>query len=328
MIYTNMNTPSRNMRLSNTELSKMLEEQQNELYYNERKSHIQEQAKYDRDRESYYNQMQDYLNEQIQSSNNRSQFLQNVKESFLTECIMKLYSESMLIPMNKSDKVVARNLVTRFIKENGAGDLISKFATKNLLLSEFARVTQKYYDKVVELCESNNIKPKCDTCCDVKEYDLPKVIVDDFYKELADVDVLDASKLIKDRVADAITEFIDSNSSAKMDYEEVIKQAQDNIATAKDESMVEEYSNTARRRINEMKLVREKNIFNIMVEALTRKVITDDSYKKKYMHEATVDMDSVVDSTRLIYTMLEMVNTTNMVNVNEEFIARYLGSLA
>lgn len=328
MIYTNMNTPSKNMRLSNTELSKMLEEQQNELYYNERKSHIQEQAKYDRDRESYYNQMQDYLNEQIQSSNNRSQFLQNVKESFLTECIMKLYSESMLIPMNKSDKVVARNLVTRFIRENGAGDLISKFATKNLLLSEFARVTQKYYDKVVELCESNNINPKCDTCCDVKEYDLPKVIVDDFYKELADVDVLDASKLIKDRVADAITEFIDSNSSAKMDYEEVIKQAQDNIATAKDESMVEEYSNTARRRINEMKLVREKNIFNIMVEALTRKVITDDSYKKKYMHEATVDMDSVVDSTRLIYTMLEMVNTTNMVNVNEEFIARYLGSLA
>ena len=46
------------------------------------------------------------------------------------------------------------------------------------------------------------------------------------------------------------------------------------------------------------------------------------------MHESKVDMDAIVDSVQLIYTMLEMVNTTNMVNVDEKFINGYIQSLA
>ena len=41
-----------------------------------------------------------------------------------------------------------------------------------------------------------------------------------------------------------------------------------------------------------------------------------------------IDMDAIVDSTKLIYTMLEMVNTTNMVNVDAKFIQDYLESIA
>ena len=46
------------------------------------------------------------------------------------------------------------------------------------------------------------------------------------------------------------------------------------------------------------------------------------------MDEATLNMNIVGEDTQLIYTMLEMINTTEMVNVDEEFIERYLESLA
>lgn len=327
MIYANMTKPSKNMLLTNAEINKMIHEQEQELYASEQEAAIREAAQYDRDMESRYTENQNRLADDIKSSYGRMEFLQKVKEAFISECIMKLYCESAVAPMTKNDKIIARNLVTRFVKENGAGDLINKFITSDSrLLTEFGRISQKYYDKVIETnCQTSN----CDEHLgQVKEYDLPKPVVDDFYKDIAEVDVTDASKLIKERVADAVQQFVDSNASAKMDYEEVIQQAQENIKNAKSEAAIEEISNIAKHKINQMKLTRPKNVFNLMVESLTRKVITDPSYKARFMHESTVDMDAVVDSAQLIYTMLEMVNTTNMVNVDEKFINGYIQSLA
>ena len=65
-----------------------------------------------------------------------------------------------------------------------------------------------------------------------------------------------------------------------------------------------------------------------MVESLSKAAFKDDALKARYIHEGTVDMDGIVNSTELIYTMLEMVNTTNMVNVDEDFMNNYIKSLA
>ena len=83
----------------------------------------------------------------------------------------------------------------------------------------------------------------------------------------------------------------------------------------------------AKRKINEMKNKKETNVFGYMVEALTTSVFKDESLKYRFVHEGNVDMDGIVESTQLIYTMLEMVNTTNMVNVDEKFINTYLTNL-
>lgn len=329
-MYANMNKPSKNMLLSSFELTKMLREQQEEIYAADQEHAIREAGEYNRAIDSYYDGTQTGLQPTIKSRCNRIEFLQKVKESFISECLMKLYCESMITPMTNNDKIVARNLVNGFVKENGAGELINRFINSNSrLLTEFGRISQKYYSMVVEadMADTNTLSTST-TIGDVKEYDLPRPVIDDFYKDVADVDVTDASKMIKDRVADAVQQFVDSNACAKMDYEEVIQQAQEKIASAKDESYIEEYSNMAKHKINEMRRARTKNVFNLMVEALTNKVLTDDSYKARFMHESKVDMDAIVDSTQLIYTMLEMVNTTNMVNVNEDFINRYIQSLA
>ena len=115
MIYSDMHIPSKNMRLSNTEISKMINEQQQELYAAENDKLIKEQAEADRLREEYYTQMQNRLADRVSNVNNRINFLQNVKESLLTEWIMKLYTESVQAPMTSRDKIIARNLVTKFV---------------------------------------------------------------------------------------------------------------------------------------------------------------------------------------------------------------------
>ena len=328
MYYTTMNKPSKNMLLSNTELAKMVREQEQEIYEADNAKSISEQAALNRDMQEYSSYINDYIAGQSASINNRVSFLQTVKEAFITECIMKLYTES-LDSMDSRDKVVARNLVTRFVKENGAGDLIRSFSTKNLLLSEMARISQKYYDKVVESCNSEN----CDNGTKIKDYSLDTTIKDDFFKEMEDIDMSEASKLIKDRVSESIQQFIDDNSYAKMEYQDVIQSAQDSISNIKTtdevqkEALIEEYTSKAKRKINEMRLTRSKNIFSIMVESLTHKALSDNSYKTRYVHESTVNMNKVVEDTTLIYTMLEMVNTTNMIKVDEQFINNYLLTL-
>ena len=325
MIF-NMNRASDNMLLSATQLDHMYREQQAELYNEEQNKILAEQAAAERDRGFYFEQQNQCIEERIASGVSRSERMTKIKEAFVSECIYKLYCESVLYPMTSRDKVIARNLVNKFVIENGASNLISSFATENMILSEFSRISQKYYDRVLESCDKHE---ECEFTSQIGGQIIDQNVVDDFYKELEEVDVADASKAIKDRVADAITDFIDTNAVNKIEYEEIIKSAQDKVSaiSTEDEAVAESYITMAKRKINEMKNKKETNVFGYMVEALTTSVFKDESLKSRFVHEGNVDMDGIVESTQLIYTMLEMVNTTNMVNVDEKFINTYLTNL-
>ena len=321
MIY-NMNKPSENMLLSTSELAQMIREQNEELYKAEQEKQETATAAAARDREEFMRQHVAREQEMLNDINERAILLDSIKESFVSECLYKLYKESCGFPLTSTDKVVAKNLVNKFVKENGAWDLLNSFGTKNILLSEFYRICNKYYDRILE----NESKQEC--CDIVAKPIVDPDTIDDFYRELEDVDTEDAAKMIKDRVADAVTDFIDSNAASKVEYEEIIKQAQDKVAAINgDEAVSEEYLDTARRTIMESRVHKERNMFGYMVEALTTSVFKDDTLREKYIHEASVDMDGIVNSAQLIYTMLEMVNTTEMIRVNEQFISDYLNSL-
>ena len=314
------------MLLSASELDRMYREQRMELYNQEQDKILAEQAAIERERNAYLEQQEQYNRERYASGVERSQRMAKIKEAFISECIYKLYCESIAFPMTSRDKVVGRNLVNKFVIENGAGNLIDDFATKNLILSEFSRISQKYYNKVLETC---NTKEECSFTGQIAGQIIAQDVVDDFYKELEDIDIKDASKVIKDRVADAISNFIDTNAANKFEYEEIIKTAQDKVdaINGADDVVAESYLNMAKRKINEMKNSRDVNVFGYMVESLTASVFKDEALNARFVNEGSVDMDGIVDSTQLVYTMLEMVNTTNMVNVNEEFINKYLTNL-
>ena len=326
MLYK-MNKPSENMNLSEVEINRMMHEQAVEDYNNEqerkklKESSIAREAQ---EQQDYYINYQKNINE---AAAKKREFLANTKASLLSECLFKLYKESSVTPLTKQDKMVARNLVNKFVLENGADELVRSFATKNLLLSEFSRITTKYYNKILEACCKDDDKERFNKQ-QAREFEIDDQTKDDFFDELKDIDTSDASNLIKQRVSDAVSEFVDSNSEQKLEYEDIINSAKEKMAGTTNEALIEQYNYQAKAKINNMKLNRKKNVFNCMVESLAIKSFKDDKFKTKYINESALNMDNIVNDTMLIYQMLEMVNTTNMVNVTEEYMNNYVKSLA
>ena len=325
MLYK-MNKPSANMNLSTFELNKMMHEQAVSEYNEEQERKKLKESSMLREA----SEMEDYFNNYGMDIQHRAdkqrQFLTNVKNSLLSECIFKLYKDSTVAPMTESDSVVARNLVNKFVLENDANELLRSFATKNLLLSEFSYITNKYYNKILEECNKNDD----DECLvgKARDFEIDDKTKEDFFAELQDLDTNDASNLIKERVSDAVSEFVDANEEKKMEYEDIINTAKEKMAGVTDESFIESYNYMAKNKINDLKLKSRNNIFGYMVESLATKSFKDDTLGKKYIHEASLNMDNIVNDSMLIYQMLEMVNTTNMVNVDEDFMNNYIKSLA
>lgn len=324
-MYT-INKPSENMNKSMTEINRMIHEQQIQEQEEEQKRvQLEESIRIKELNENQVNTLE-YQQSINKTANAKREFLQNVKNSLLSECIFKLYKDSTVAPLTESDKVIARNLVNKFVLENGAGELLLNFKHKNLLLSEFSRITNKYYQRILEECDDESSDPS--KAGKAREFSIDNKTKEDFFTELEDIDTEDASKLIKERVSDAVSEFIDNNENQKLEYEDIIKSAQDRIAGTTNESYAESYTNQAKRTINEMRLNAKKNIFHYMVESLCKNTFKNDKLKTKYLNESTLNMDNIVNDSMLIYNMLEMVNTTNMVNVNEEYMRNYVKSLA
>ena len=325
MLYK-MNKPSANMNLSTFELNKMMHEQAVSEYNEEQERKKLKESSMLREA----SEMEDYFNNYGMDIQHRAdkqrQFLTNVKNSLLSECIFKLYKDSTVAPMTESDSIVARNLVNKFVLENDANELLRNFATKNLLLSEFSYITNKYYNKILEECNKNDD----DECLagKARDFEIDDKTKEDFFAELQDLDTNDASNLIKERVSDAVSEFVDANEEKKMEYEDIINTAKEKMAGVTDESFIESYNYMAKNKINDLKLKSRNNIFGYMVESLATKSFKDDTLGKKYIHEASLNMDNIVNDSMLIYQMLEMVNTTNMVNVDENFMSNYIKSLA
>ena len=324
-MYT-INKPSENMNKSMTEINRMIHEQQIQEQEEEQKRvQLEESIRIKELNENQVNTLE-YQQSINKTANAKREFLQNVKNSLLSECIFKLYKDSTVAPLTESDKVIARNLVNKFVLENGAGELLLNFKHKNLLLSEFSRITNKYYQRILEECDDESSDPS--KAGKAREFSIDDKTNEDFFTELEDIDTEDASKLIKERVSDAVSEFIDNNENQKLEYEDIIKSAQDRIAGTTNESYAESYTNQAKRTINEMRLNAKKNIFHYMVESLCKNTFKNDKLKTKYLNESTLNMDNIVNDSMLIYNMLEMVSTTNMVNVNEEYMRNYVKSLA
>ena len=323
MVYADYNKPSKNMNIPQRQITEMTHMQQEEIYKAEEDRLLAEQTRAEREREANANWLQEYAENQIIGRNNRVTFLENVKSGFLSEAMSKLYKESFGV-MTKRDRITAKNLINTFINEQGAGELINRFKYQNILVAEMARIVQEHYDMVVESITCDD--EECNIPGRAKELHLDKTIVDDFYKDLVDLDTTEASKLIKDKVTDAMTEFIDQNTQNKLDFEEIINTAKEKISDLKEESAVESTMNEAKRQINEMKRTRHKNIFHYMVEAISKEAFKDiNGVGKQYIHESKVDMDGVVNSAKLIYTMLEMLNTTEM--VSKDYIQTYIENL-
>lgn len=252
-----------------------------------------------------------------------SNYSAGVKNTLLAECIYKIYSESFGMEIkNDYSTAMRRNLVNQFVKENGAENILRRFRTGSELLSELAVLVDSTYKKVLEGCDDNAQEVALNA-------DFAKIdpqLADDFFDRLDDEDTDTASAAIKQRVADAITEFIDQNVSDKQDIKDVLSAAQEKIDATSDEKLQESYQHIATRRINDIR-GKKKNVFGAMVQSMSEAVLKSDILKKEFMNENSLDMDLIVERVTTLYTFIETLNTIRAIDLNEEYIDDLIKSL-
>ena len=288
---------------------------------NEKKALAESAAQREAD-ENAYNYYA-YINEQANKHNDRVGRLQSLKESLVSDCLIRVFKESVAAPITNKDEGMIKNIVRVFVRDYGAGTLISEFAHKNVLLSEFSKLCEKYYNRILEADEK--LKEEEDIEDNIIRMD--PATAKEFYEEIEDIDITDASKMIKDRVADAITDFVDSNVSAKLDYKDVLDTAKDQIDVATTEESAQWIAGNARRIIAESEAKREKNLYHLIVEAFTKRVLKNENLKEQFVVEGKVDMDEITNRATLSYTMLEMCNTLNIVKMDDKSMVDYINKL-
>lgn len=242
-------------------------------------------------------------------------FNENVKTALLSECLYKIYNEAFGLSIsNDGDESIKRAFVNNYIKENGVNDLLGRFKYTSNLLSEMSLLVNKYSRSILEKAEKE------------KDYSIDPEIKDQFFKDLNIMDSGEATESIRMRVTSAVDEFIQNNINNKMDIEDTINDIKEKIALTKDESVKESYDHLAKRKISSIRN-RKKSIFESMVHNLMECILKNDELKSEYMNESKIDMDKVIERTKIMYTFLETVNTLKMENVNEEYLEKVINSI-
>lgn len=253
----------------------------------------------------------------IQRSMKFAAFSEEVKEVLLGECINRLYGSVLETEhVDENQKTIAKSLVNKFIKENGVDKLLNSFRTKNVLLSEYSRIVSKYHKQIMETAKEDNE----DTLTIEPE------IKDNFFDELDMVKPDDVIVNIRTRVSDAVQEFIDKNTEDKLDIKEIIQSVQDRVTTAKIDEVKESYSMLGKQAISKIRQ-KPKNVFSCMIESTAESVLKNDVLKQHYMTEGKLNLDSIVENCKVMYTLLEMVNTTQMIKIDEAYIRDLLDGM-
>lgn len=241
-----------------------------------------------------------------------SKFITSVKEEFLEQCIYSVFNESLNVFDRKNEKLnlVKKALVKNFIQEQGVDALLSRFRTKNALLSEFALIVDK---AVKEVTETTN-------AFDINSWTIDTDIKNKFTSDLADCNSKEAIITITDRVSDAETEFVNDNMRRKMEIDDILQAKKEKLDTIEDkpEEVKESVAASYDRKVKLIKNRPVTSIYQIIAESMTKNALTDESLRAIYINEGNLDMDTLLEDAGVIYTFLETLNTTEM--VDEEFV--------
>ena len=150
-------------------------------------------------------------------------------------------------------------------------------------------------------------------------------------------DVQKAIDLIKTRVADAEEQFIRNNAEDKKKMDEVLDKISSNVKTVEDlagkvdkksetkTEIAKEAARMSKREYDNIVNNRPLTIFEKMTRKLGSGIIKNEAIKESYLTEdGSLDVDLVVESTKVMYGFLETLNTLRLENVNEKYIIKVL----
>lgn len=247
----------------------------------------------------------------------RSGQIMRMKKSLLSEAIYNLYDKCLGFQLEaEQNDAMKRAIVNNFIEEQGVTNLLGSFKRNSYLLSEYARIIEETSSLVIEKCE----KEDC-------EIDIDSELKSDFYDQLDTEDAEEIANLVKMRVAEAEDEFIQRNMTDRIEIKEILQKSQEKINSTKSEAVKESCDLAAKAAITKIRERNNKNVLESMVYTVSKSAFTNDEMNKMYVNENSLNLDSITERCKIMYTFLELANTAKLVKVNESYVNNILKGL-
>ena len=264
--------------------------------------------------------LQEGLNNVRTRQQKLSSFSEQLKENLLQECLCSIFDEVMKAERaTQHEMAIGHSMISKLIKEEGVNNLLTRFEYKNIILSEFARCTEKYHALVMETVgQKASAEPDDDSC-----YVFDKEIAMKFMDDVKDITPQRTIDLIRDRVGDAMQTFVDQNTENKLAIKDIYTKAKVSTEKAESDTVKEEYAARARY-LTEQVYSKPTNVFGAMVNIIGESVVQNKDLQQHYMEGTTLKMNALADDVRVMYTVLEMANTINAISVNENYIKQII----
>lgn len=145
----------------------------------------------------------------------------------------------------------------------------------------------------------------------------------------AEPDVQKAVELIRTRVADAEETFIKNNAKDKQEIDELVGKLSDSIKTveslkdkdSREAKVAQEHVNRLYKDINMVHEGYVTDVFSNMARAINKGILKNKAVLEMYMGEDNkLDIDLVVETTKVMYGFMETLNTLQLVKVDEAYI--------
>ena len=249
-------------------------------------------------------------------------FITTIKEAYLTHGLYNLCESAMVNP-SSHEKSLCKNVIYQYIKENGVGSVLRKMKrSPNRLLREMEEdLVDTYRDDIKDADPD-----------DEDSYGLDKSKVETFWKDVdKSDDVADMTNLVRIRVANAEEDFVNKVQQDKANIDTVMQDTAERVQNAK-ESNGNEYSQDveefyimdAKKKIYDIKH-EDSSVFAGLVKGLSKNAIR--SHNDMISENGRLDLEKVIEASRVIYTVLETFSVFGLEKVNSEYIKETLNSL-
>ena len=266
----------------------------------------------------------------INNSNRKNMvsFKEDLKMFLMETAIGVIFDKIILDEMgDEVDYEIGHSIIRNFINEEGYDNIIRKFSKKNLLLSEMARYCEVYKDaileSVVDKIKSNDNNDLC--------YTMNAEIAKDFVDKCQDLIPARTILLIKARVADSITDFMNQNAENKASIMDIYNKANQSIEDPNNTMSEAAVVDKKRLAKNEASKIYDKptNVFGAIVRTLSESVLKNKELRNSYMLEDNhLDMKRITNESAVIYTVLEELNTMQMVDMTPQYIKKVISDLS
>lgn len=256
-----------------------------------------------------------------QNARNRyNSYSESIRTTLVTEALYNLFKESApeSISSNPSDRSIMRAIVNEYVNDTGYTEILNRMKTASIPMSEMHNIIVNNTKAILEEADKDNP----DTFVVTPE------MKDNFFDQLNHSDSEDINNAIKERVSDAMEDFVTANTKDHDDIQNALNKAQEEVGETPDdeEELKEYYIYKAKREAAEIRNA-PKGILHSMISSMCEGVIRNQDQNREFINEGHLDMNKITNRVSLMYNFLEMLNTTKLEKIDSAYLENVIEGL-